>query len=244
MTDRQNALEQLRQAGWEWVHDPDLRAHLDRHRPGSFTVGSKFSPEAWLDVEAIHEQAETRAIIGLAEKLARGEALRVEVILPYEGAGTQGVASVEECDQLPVLTRTRIVRDPGTIYEQALEVLVLDKGQPFPQINQFLAPAGVLGQTKTLGLYTLFPGQASRPFPRAEQAESDPEAYQANVAFWGSHFFLATADEVLCALDAGLRGLKESGNASEEKVLYHDQEIRRITALSEAKPQRSLSRAP
>lgn len=232
MNDRARALEQLRQAGFEWVHDPDLRAHLDRHRPGSLTVGSKFSHKAWLDIDSIHDQAETHAIIALADKLNSGQPLRVEVLLPYEEAGTQCIASTRECEQLPALTRTRIVRDPGSIYEQSLEVVVLDKQHPFPSTHQITAPAGVLGQTQTVGLYTLFPGGTSRPFTRAEQADTDPEFHQANVVFWEDHFFLATPEEALCALDTGLRTLKQSGNASEESMLYYDREISRITALA------------
>jgi hypothetical protein len=243
MNNREHALDALRQAGFEWVHDPDLRAHLDRHRPGSLTVGSKFSPKAWLDIDAIHEQAETQAIIALAQALERGGPLRVEVLLPYEDAGTQGIASTRECSQLPALTRTRIVRDPGTIYEKSLEVVVLDKQHPFPATHQIIAPAGVMGETKTVGLYTLFPGGASRPFPRAEQAQTDPQFHQANVAFWEDHFFLATPEEALCALDASLQALKHSGNASEESVLYHDREIRRIAALAAQVP-RTPSRGP
>lgn len=228
------ALAELQSAGYQWVseNDQELREHLARHAPDSATVGSKFSEHAWARLDALHRQASDLCIVALAQALRDGKPLRVEIHIPYDNAGTEGVASSLVCATLSTLTRSRIVRDPGTVYEQDLEVVVLDDEQPFPAANQFIAPAGILWDTKNLGLYTLFPGSASRPFPREEQALADPEAHEANVVFWQHHFFLARPVEVIHALQVGQEKLQAMEQPPIEAVEYHEQEIARLRALS------------
>lgn len=201
-----------------------------RHAPGSLTVGSKFSEAAWGDIDAIQRNAETRAVIALAEKAAKGEPMRVEIELSYPGAGTQGVIPYQDCNHLPILTRTRIVRDPGTLYEQTIDVAVIAPDAPFPPAHQILAPAGVLRDTRNLGLYTLFPGSAARPFPKEDQAQSDPAFHAANVLFWQTHVFIATPNEVLDALEKSLDSLRSLGDDRAQEMHATTLEISRTQA--------------
>lgn len=221
------AKETLRIAGWEWVHDPHLPEHLIRHAPGSLTVGSKFSAAAWQDLPAIQQRAEEEAILTLARQAVHGLPMRAEIKIPYPSAGSAGVVPISACADLPVLGSAKIVRDPGSLYEQVLDVCVIDPAAEFPGAHQILAPAGAIWDTRTLGLYTIFPGEASRPFPRAEQAETDPETHAANVAFWHSHIFLATPQEVIGALEASVA----SGDPSMETKAAVTAEISRMQAL-------------
>lgn len=228
-----NALAELEAAGYHWMRegDEELREHLARHAPDSATVGSKFSPQAWAELDDLHRKASDLCVVALALALREGKPLRVEIHIPHENAGTEGVASSLVCAALSTLTRSRIVRDPGTVYEQDLEVVVLAEDQTFPAAKQFIAPAGVLWDTKNLGLYTLFPGAASRPFPREDQAQTDPDLHQANVAFWQNHFFLAKPSEVIHALRVGLEKLQAMEHPSLEAMEYHEQEIARLRSL-------------
>lgn len=235
------ALAALQSAGYAWVseNDTQLREHLARHAPGSFTVGSKFSQQAWQDLDHWHKVATDLCIVALAKALEEGRPLRVEVNIPYDQAGSDGVASSLVCAGLSISTRSRIVRDPGTPYEQEIEVVVLGDDQELPPARQFIVPAGTIWETKNLGLYTLFPGNASRPFPRDDQAKEDPDFHQANVRFWQDHFFLARPQEVIHALQAGLEKLRGMDDAPQEMIDYHEQEMVRLTLLSHSQPEKT-----
>lgn len=234
MTIYDDALQILKDAGWTWTHDPDLREHLTRHAPGSLTVGSKFSDAAWSDIDSIQRDAETRAVIALAQKLSNGDPMRVEIEIPYPDAGTQGVISHQDCDSLPILTRTRIVRDPGTLYEQPIDVAVIDPTAAFPPAHQILAPAGALWDTRNLGFYTLFPGSAARPFPKDEQADSDPEFHAGNILFWSTHIFIATPNEVVEALQKSVDSFNTLGADRAQEMNACIIEMNRIQALKDA----------
>lgn len=228
------AIAELAAAGYAWKQDGDgqIREHLARHSPGNLTVGSKFSHAAWDRLDEIYQHACDRAVVALAEALRRSNPLRVEIILPGSDAGTEGVASNQVCDELSTLTRTRLVRDPGTVYEQIVDAVVLTSEQAFPSANQFIAPAGVLWDTKDLGLYTLFPGSASRPFPRDEQSLSDPIFHQANVDFWNTHTFLATPEQAIHALVQAIQAME---GCAEKRALvaFQQEELARVRDLVE-----------
>lgn len=236
------AINTLEAAGYTWKHgDDELREHLARHAPDSLTVGSKFSPAAWARLEDIHQQASDMAVVALAKALNTGQPLLVEITIPDPEAGTEGVAGSATCAGLSTLTRTQVLRDPGTVYEQLVNVVVLATGQEFPRARQFLAPAGVLWDSKQMGLYTLFPGSASRPFPRAEQARTAPEVHQANVAFWAEHAFLATPEQALHALRESVGAMQTT---SKSIIHAQQEELARVSALVDGAGAARVRRGP
>ena len=115
-------------------------------------------------------------------------------------------------------------------YFNTLTPLLSTPDQPLPKARTVLAPAGELFDTKTLGLYTLFPGHSARPFPRAEMKLTDPESYAKDVAFWEDHRFIAHAKQVVAALAQALEPDKAQGLSVEHRAMAQA-ELERVRQL-------------
>ena len=243
--DVQQALETITGAGYEWAASDgeEIKTHLGRHAPTqvdqNLTVGSKFSAGAWEDMQSITQLANDLCMIELAKCITEGKPMRAEIALAYPNAGIDGVANNMARSRLQILTETKIVRDPGTPYEQEVAVSVVSPDQALPSCDKISIIGGAYGPTKKLGLYTIFPGEAGKPFPKEQDREKDPEGYAANRAYWIMNRFVATPQEALHALDVSVQMWKESPGENAARIAGATTERARISELASHRPGRA-----
>ena len=229
-------------AGFSWqpTSGPELVRHLARHAPGSLTIGSKFSDEVWARFEEISSCMEARAKIALASRIEKAEPLRVEITMPFKNAGTEGVVSLDDAvNSIKTCRRLNVTRDAGTPHEQTIDVAVLASGEQSMAADRIVYVAGAYGDTKKIGLYTMFPGDPGCPFPTESLAKRDPDAYKISEKYWASHVFVGTAEEVQATLKDNLAALPP-GEDMPARVNIR-REMKEMECLS-SKPASSVAR--
>jgi len=163
-------------------------AHIERHFSGSLTAGSKFYSDAQEIVTKRAEQ-ELKNAFGVALQQSK-EVGRVVLTLKYDRPiGTDALVDLagQSEDKLH-----RLVRDSGTSYEAIFTAVEMNQ-QEIPKTSIVTIIAGPYGQTGKWGIYTIYPGREAPPFPSEKQSA---EVREANIAYWKTHGFYATREEI------------------------------------------------
>lgn len=182
----------MKKINWIWKDQPkDWTEHVTRHSPDALTIGSKFSHQAWENLDrlvVIHQESLIRKVQeALEQQLTTAQLL---VSLPH--AGKAGVVPISQLDDSPVV---RVLRDPGGPYQQWVEVSVV-REEERPILHEIILVAGQLTKTQ-IGMVTAYPSSAARPFPHTDMLQTNPEFYAECVGFWKHHRFVAEPTELL-----------------------------------------------
>jgi len=234
----------IHSAGFRWVEDrqksPD---HLANHAPQSLVFGSKFSEKTWENLDDILKCLTAHAQIGLAEKIISKSKLETEIILPYKDAGTRGTLCLSELSDINIHARLALVRDPNAKQKQTVNVAVIDR-EARPLAHSIFCAAGQYGRSKTLGMYTVFPGDISCPLPSQSMKRLDPARFQESEKYWSDRVFLATPEEVINTLKKCLpKQTGEFGLSMESlaRVLSVREQIESMEKLSRGLASRTTS---